>query len=201
MRENLKNISGKDFLAFYVVFTLIEISLKNLSLGATGTLGTLILYIILLVFILYITYYRWIRLKLGNILFVFFCIANLIVAINGGKTYDDAMDYWINNADSSYVTVTLSALSPLMNFFVFIMSAILVFKNAKVKSKTLSDDKSMDTNKEVKLDDESQDNSSLSIEDAKKKLIVLKEYLDLGIITQDEFDEKAKPLKEILLSN
>ena len=198
MRENLKNISGKDFLAFYVVFTLIVISLKNLSLGATGTL---ILYIIFLVFILYITYYRWIRLKLGNILFVFFCIANLIVAINGGKTYDDAMDYWVNNDDSSYVTVTFAALSPVMNFFVFIMTAILVFKNAKVKSKTLSDDKSIDTNKEFKLDDESQDNSSLSIEDAKKKLIVLKEYLDLGIITQDEFDEKAKPLKKILLDD
>ena len=198
MRENLKNISGKDFLAFYVVFTLIGISLKNLSLGATGTL---ILYIIFLVAILYITYYRWIRLKLGNILFVFFCIANLIVAINGGKTYDDAMDYWVNNDDSSYVTVTFAALSPLMSFFAFIMTAILVFKNAKVKSKSLSDDKSIDTNKEVKLDDESQDNSSLSIEDAKKKLIVLKEYLDLGIITQDEFDEKAKPLKKILLDD
>ena len=198
MRENLKNISGKDFLAFYVVFTLIVISLKNLSLGATGTL---ILYIIFLVFILYITYYRWIRLKFSNILFVFFCIANLIVAINGGKTYDDAMDYWVNNDDSSYVTVTFAALSPVMNFFVFIMTAILVFKNAKVKSKTLPDDKSIDTNKEVKLDDKSQDNSSLSIEDAKKKLIVLKEYLDLGIITQDEFDEKAKPLKKILLDD
>ena len=198
MRENLKNISGKDFLAFYVVFTLIGISLKNLSLGATGTL---ILYIIFLVAILYITYYRWIRLKLGNILFVFFCIANLIVAINGGKTYDDAMDYWVNNDDSSYVTVTFAALSPLMSFFAFIMTAILVFKNAKVKSKSLSDDKSIDTNKEVKLDDESQDNSSLSIEDAKKKLIVLKEYLDLGIITQNEFDEKAKPLKKILLDD
>ena len=61
--------------------------------------------------------------------------------------------------------------------------------------------KSIDTNKEVKLDDESQDNSSLSIEDAKKKLIVLKEYLDLGIITQNEFDEKAKPLKKILLDD
>ena len=88
-----------------------------------------------------------------------------------------------------------------MYFFVFIMTAILVFKNAKVKSKTLPDDKSIDTNKEVKLDDKSQDNSSLSIEDAKKKLIVLKEYLDLGIITQDEFDEKAKPLKKILLDD
>ena len=38
-------------------------------------------------------------------------------------------------------------------------------------------------------------------EDAKNKLIELKEYLDLGIITQDEFDEKAKPLKKILIGS
>ena len=38
-------------------------------------------------------------------------------------------------------------------------------------------------------------------EDAKNKLIELKEYLDLGIITQDEFDEKARPLKKILIGN
>tara|TARA_B110000259_G_scaffold95903_1_gene110952 strand:- start:1187 stop:2032 length:846 start_codon:yes stop_codon:yes gene_type:complete len=38
-------------------------------------------------------------------------------------------------------------------------------------------------------------------EDAKKELIELKEYLDLGIITQEEFDEKAMSLKKILLGN
>tara|TARA_B100001173_G_C15901561_1_gene510063 strand:- start:41 stop:829 length:789 start_codon:yes stop_codon:yes gene_type:complete len=38
-------------------------------------------------------------------------------------------------------------------------------------------------------------------EDAKNKLIELKEYLDLGIITQEEFDKKAKPLKKILIGN
>ena len=36
---------------------------------------------------------------------------------------------------------------------------------------------------------------------AKKELIELKEFLDLGIITQEEFDKKAKPLKKILLGN
>ena len=35
--------------------------------------------------------------------------------------------------------------------------------------------------------------------DAKNKLIELKEYLDLGIITQDEFDKEAASLKKILL--
>ena len=38
-------------------------------------------------------------------------------------------------------------------------------------------------------------------DDAKSKLIELKEFLDLGIITQEEFDEKAAPLKKILLEN
>ena len=37
--------------------------------------------------------------------------------------------------------------------------------------------------------------------DAKKQLLELKEYLDLGIITQEEFDRKADYLKKILLGN
>mgnify|MGYP000884377946 CR=1 FL=1 len=44
-------------------------------------------------------------------------------------------------------------------------------------------------------------NYNFGKEDAKSKLIELKEYLDLGIITQDEFDEKAKPLKKILIGS
>ena len=38
-------------------------------------------------------------------------------------------------------------------------------------------------------------------EDAKKKLMELKEYLDMGIITQEEFNNKAVFLKKILLGN
>ena len=38
-------------------------------------------------------------------------------------------------------------------------------------------------------------------EDAKKQLIELKEYLDLEIITQEEFNKKATSLKKILLGN
>lgn len=37
--------------------------------------------------------------------------------------------------------------------------------------------------------------------DAKKQLLELKEYLDLGIITQEEFDKKADYLKKILLGS
>ena len=38
-------------------------------------------------------------------------------------------------------------------------------------------------------------------ENAKKELMELKGYLDLGIITQQEFDKKAESLKKILLGN
>ena len=38
-------------------------------------------------------------------------------------------------------------------------------------------------------------------DDAKNQLIEIKGYLDLGIITQEEFDKKAVELKKILLGN
>ena len=41
----------------------------------------------------------------------------------------------------------------------------------------------------------------LTKDEAKKELIELKEFLDLGIITQEEFDTKAVSLKKILLGN
>ncbi|MDA8874404.1 hypothetical protein N9H78_01880 [Winogradskyella sp.] len=43
------------------------------------------------------------------------------------------------------------------------------------------------------------DNLVISKDEAKKELISLKEFLDLGIITQDEFNKKAVYLKKILL--
>tara|TARA_B100000795_G_scaffold234184_1_gene193255 strand:+ start:280 stop:747 length:468 start_codon:yes stop_codon:yes gene_type:complete len=39
----------------------------------------------------------------------------------------------------------------------------------------------------------------LNKDDAKKQLIELKEYLDLGIISEEEFNKKAVSLKKILL--
>ena len=36
---------------------------------------------------------------------------------------------------------------------------------------------------------------------AKQKLIELKEYLDLGIITQEDFNRKSDPLKKVLIGN
>jgi len=45
--------------------------------------------------------------------------------------------------------------------------------------------------------------SSNSFDDiqAKKELIELKGYLDMGIVTQEEFDKKVESLKKILLGN
>lgn len=42
-------------------------------------------------------------------------------------------------------------------------------------------------------------NLVINKEEAKKEIISLKEFLDLGIITQDEFNKKAVYLKKILL--
>ena len=42
---------------------------------------------------------------------------------------------------------------------------------------------------------------TINKEDAKKKLMELKEYFDMDIITQEEFNNKAIFLKKILLGN
>ena len=45
------------------------------------------------------------------------------------------------------------------------------------------------------------EDKSMGKEAAKKELLELKEFLDMGIITQQEFDKKAESLKKILLGN
>ena len=51
------------------------------------------------------------------------------------------------------------------------------------------------------LRDKVGNNLMINKNEAKKEIISLKEFLDLGIITQDEFDKKAIYLKKILLGN
>jgi len=41
----------------------------------------------------------------------------------------------------------------------------------------------------------------ISKDEATKRLLELKNFLDLGIITQEEFDERAEPLKKIILDD
>lgn len=47
----------------------------------------------------------------------------------------------------------------------------------------------------------SKDDTKSDKQDAKQELIDLKGLLDMGIISQEEFDKKAKELKKILLAN
>ena len=123
--------------------------------------------------------------KAGNIQNEF----NLINGIKDGK----AVEFYENGEvkiESHYNNDKLNGLSTTF------------LKNGEVKSKASFDNgKLIDLRKGRELINDPVSDSKISKEDAKNKLIELKEYLDLGIITQDEFDEKAKPLKKILLSN
>ena len=45
------------------------------------------------------------------------------------------------------------------------------------------------------------DDSKADKQNAKQELLDLKDLLDMGIITQEEFNKKAKELKKILLAD
>jgi len=79
----------------------------------------------------------------------------------------------------------------------------LTKKKYKFDTKLTPSKKELSNNKVTKKSVINEGNSNLIIskDEAKKQLIELKEYLDLGIITQDEFDKKAVSLKKILLGN
>ena len=114
---------------------------------------------------------------------------NLINGIKDGK----AVEFYENGEvkiESHYNNDKLNGLSTTF------------LKNGEVKSKASFDNgKLIDVKSDIELNNEKKSNSKISKEDAKNKLLELKEYLDLGIITQDEFDEKAKPLKKILIGS
>ncbi|MDB4050998.1 hypothetical protein N9454_06950, partial [Flavobacteriaceae bacterium] len=123
--------------------------------------------------------------KEGNIKTEF----NLVNGIKEGK----AIEFYDNGSVKIETFYTNNKVNGLSTTF---------FKNGKVKSKASFDNgKLADVKSDIELNKETKSNSKISKEDAKNKLLELKEYLDLGIITQDEFDEKAKPLKKILLGN
>ena len=63
---------------------------------------------------------------------------------------------------------------------------------AEVIFKLFNKDGSIYRSKEVK---------QLEKDKAKKELLELKEFLDLGLITKEEFDSKSVSLKKILLGN
>ena len=132
MNTNIKNMTGLE----YAILSLVIAFTSNLFITKINYPAlTFAISLIVVAILLYITYFRWIRLKLGNIFFVFFCILNLIVVVNVGTSYDDALDYFTKNDDASYAPVIFAALAPLINLFNSVMFLILVFKNTnKLKS-------------------------------------------------------------------
>jgi len=85
--------------------------------------------------------------------------------------------------------------------FIFVKNqnkgVISIIKEEKIKFRPGTYPKGIITFKII-----SDDNSIvISFEEAKKKLIDLKEFLDLGLITKNEFDERAALLKKVLLGN
>lgn len=141
MKKFLKNITGLEYAVCIIVLSFLVNVLGNkkniygeIIVVEYPTL-TVIGALSLAVLSLYITYFRWSRLKLGNVFFVFFCIANLVVGfyaeVYGDKSFDDAMNYWMENPGSSYIPVALAPLTPLVNLFSIIMYLILIFKNVK----------------------------------------------------------------------
>tara|TARA_B110000046_G_scaffold73937_1_gene81811 strand:- start:140 stop:595 length:456 start_codon:yes stop_codon:yes gene_type:complete len=63
-------------------------------------------------------------------------------------------------------------------------------------------DGSLDPNVEISFKLSKKDGTPfINKNEAKKQIIELKEFLDLGIITQEEFDTKVVGLKKILLGN
>ena len=75
--------------------------------------------------------------------------------------------------------------------------------NQNADFKTLSEDMKGGENKKITITFEmrSKDGGYLMVskKEAKREIMSLKEYLDLGIITKEEFAKKAESLKKILL--
>ena len=84
-----------------------------------------------------------------------------------------------------------------------IFSDYKFIKKYKVNSNLTPSKKEISNNKNLKKSELAGIGSEVIIskDDAKKQLLELKEYLDLGIITQEDFDKKAVSLKKILLGN
>ena len=130
-----KEISGKDYLAFLVMFGIISKFLYGKI--ATNEVGfELIFYTFLnitnIIFFLFITYQRWNVLKFGKKQFVF-CVVISILSVLYPKPIDYDVQEFINSG-ASYFKMLNIVLSPLYNIIIIIYILFLVFKNAKISS-------------------------------------------------------------------
>ena len=132
MNERLKNISGLEFGGLVIVIYFLNEYLIDLS---SGLIATIIISVILSALTLYITYHRWVVLKLGNILFILFCIANIMTIFYGITDYDfTKTDEFLDFSLLKRTVIRLTFLSKTL--FIFPLNLYMVFKNAKVKSKS-----------------------------------------------------------------
>ena len=132
MNERLKNISGLEFGGLVIVIYFLNEYLIDLSIGL---IATIIISVILSALTLYITYHRWVVLKLGNILFILFCIANIMTIFYGITDYDfTKTDEFLDFSLLKRTVIRLTFLSKTL--FIFPLNLYMVFKNAKVKSKS-----------------------------------------------------------------
>tara|TARA_B100001093_G_C26533903_1_gene887194 strand:- start:44 stop:442 length:399 start_codon:yes stop_codon:yes gene_type:complete len=129
LKENLKNISGLEFAVFVIGIYFFSDYFIYLS---SGLIATLIISIVFSAFTLYVTYHRWVLLKLGNILFVLFCIANIMAIFYGINDYDyTKTDEFLDFSLLKRTVIRLTFLSKTL--FIFPLNLYMVFKNAKKK--------------------------------------------------------------------
>ena len=132
MNERLKNISGLEFGVLVIVIYFLSEYLTGLSIGL---IATIIVSVLLTALTLYVTYHRWVVLKLGNILFALFCIANIMAIFYGINDYDyTKTDEFLDFSLLKRTVIRLTFLSKTL--FIFPLNLYMVFKNAKVKSKS-----------------------------------------------------------------
>lgn len=137
LKMRLKDISGKEFLICFIVVTILISWINTLIISSSSKLVVFFLFsVIVLLFIpfVYITYQRWSLLKLGNKLFVFYCLLSILMSVYA-KPDNYNWETEFLKEDYSIFKEINTVLSPFYKFFVFIMNLTLVFKNAKVKTK------------------------------------------------------------------
>jgi hypothetical protein len=132
MNERLKNISGVEFGSLVIAIYFLSEYLIDLSIGL---IATIIISVLLSVLTLYVTYHRWVLLELGNILFVLFCIANIMAIFYGINDYDyTKTDEFLDFSLLKRTAIRLTFLSKTL--FIFPLNLYMVFKNVKEKPKS-----------------------------------------------------------------
>ena len=122
-------------------------------------------------------------------------ISNGVYKINLCSDYDEKN----NDKSSAYKRIPLGTSLAKTELNKFVSRNNYSFEIIADEFRYLDDGCSYSWNLIFKLKDSS-GNLIITKKEAKKKLIDLKELLDLGLITQTEYDNKAQGLKKVLLN-